>query len=181
MRLVIATPLYPPDIAQPAPYVKELAQRLASKHEVTVIAYAYLPEQVDGVRIIVVNKRRPVLLRLLSFTWALVRAARDADVVIVENGASTELAAGIAARITGTPFILHLGDAAAHERAQQIPRARAFESFLASRTVRVIADTPPVKPEVLPFSPLPDEEHARYEAWWDTHVASLIATITYVA
>src|SRR3989344_9051256 len=39
MKIVLATALYPPDIAPPAPYVKELATRLAANHEVTIVTY----------------------------------------------------------------------------------------------------------------------------------------------
>lgn len=77
MKIVLATPLYPPDIAAPALYVKELAKRIATLHDVTIVAYANLPETMPEVRMIAVSKRQPLPLRLLTYFAALIRSVRQ--------------------------------------------------------------------------------------------------------
>ncbi len=171
MRLVIATPLYPPDIAEPAPYVKELARRLSPIHEVTIVAYGSHPEQVGGVRIIAVDKHKPLPLRLIAFFFALAKASSRADVLLVENGASVELPAGILARLKRIHVVLHIGDAAAHERIKYNPTLARIESFLTARAHCVLEDKPLPHPEVLPFAPKPDQ--TAYDASWESHLTAL--------
>jgi hypothetical protein len=173
MKLVLATPLYPPDIAAPAPYVKELARRLSQEHEVTIVTYGRLPEEVPGVRIIAVDKRQPLIIRLLSFTIALMRAVRGADVLYVENGASTELPAGIVARLSRARFILHIGDAAAHHHAHTSKLYGAIERFASERAARIVRESPDLRPEILPLEPTPEQALIEYEQSWQEHLAML--------
>lgn len=179
MKIVLATPLYPPDISEPAPYIKELARRLAPKHEVVIVATSYLPEAVDGVRIQTVNKHRPLLIRLFFLTLTLLQEAKHADIIIIENGASTEFAGGIVARLISKPFIMHIGDVAAHERTKQSIRDRILEAFLSRRAASVINDPPPHKPEILPFTERLSDEQTSYDTWWSNHIARLNELMTY--
>jgi hypothetical protein len=166
MRVVIATPLYPPDIAEPAPYVKELAKRLSKEHEVTVVAYGRLPETVPGVRIVSVRKDRPTLVRLFAYWRALRRAARDADVVYAENGSSVELPVSL----VGKRLILHMGDAAAHEHANKSLIRHVIERIAATHAAHVVRDLPLPRPEVLPLEAFPQEAMDAYEQSWGAHL-----------
>lgn len=175
MKIVLATPLYPPDIAPLAPYVKELAKRLAdSMHEVTVVTYAYLPEKVPGVHIVAVNKRKLLPVRLIQYTWLLWRAAKTADVVYAQNGASVELPAGLVTFFVRCPFIIRIGDNAAHERAAAHPLFRRIEDFAFKRAGKIITDTPAPRPEILPFEPAPIAAQAAYQKSWEKHTSDLI-------
>lgn len=169
MNIVLASALFPPDIAPPAPYVKELAARLAPRHTVTAVVYGRLPEQVAGARIIAVSKRRPLPLRLVSFTFALWRAARGADILYMENGASVELPALIVSWLTRTPVVVHFGDRAA--------KKYAYQNMLLRRARGTVADSPMERPEILPFAPRPDM--AAYERSWQEHLALLEKIFAY--
>lgn len=173
MRIVLATPLYPPEIALPAPYIKELAKRLTTLHKVTIVAYARLPENVPGVTIVAVDKRKPLPLRLLSYFFALRKAAKDADVIYTENGASVELPVGILSFFTKQSPIIHIGDQAAHERARANFVLKSIEQFAFSRAQKIVADIPLSKPEILPLEPFPVEKIAAYEQSWGTHLHTL--------
>lgn len=173
MRIVLATPLYPPEIAEPGPYVKELAKRLVKLHEVAIVTYARLPEKVPGVPIIAVNKRRPLPLRLLIYLLELRRAAKHSDVIYAENGASVELPVGLISLFNKRPLIMHIGDRAAHSRAQINPILRYIERFTFSRARKVITDIPLSKPEIIPFEPFPAEKLAAYERSWNAHLRVL--------
>ena len=141
MKIVLATPLYPPEIAEPAPYVKELAKRLSGRHAVTIVAYTRLPEKVSGVSIIVVDKHKPLFIRLVVYFFTLLRAAWHADIVYAMNGASVELPAALVALVTRRPFVFHIGDSVAHERAKQKQLLRFIERFAFARTKEVTVPT----------------------------------------
>ncbi len=172
MKIVLATPLYPPDIAEPAPYIKELARRLAANHAVKVVVYGHLPEQVPGVTVIAVDKRRPLPFRLLSYTIALMRAARGADVLYAQNGPSVELPLIFVSRIKRMPLFMHIGDKAAHEYAARHPLRRLIER-LAFRKARAVEGTPQPRPEILPFDPRPDAALAAWKESWYGHMQEL--------
>lgn len=173
MKIVLATPLYPPDIAEPAPYVKELAKRLSTRHEVTIVAYAHLPEQVPGVRIVAVQKRHMLPVRLFFYMLALWRVARTTDILYIQNGASVELPAVLVKFFLPVPLFIRIGDSAAHARATESALLGYIERFARQFSSDVLVDTLPKKPEILPFEPRPTEKLASYEAAWGEHLHAL--------
>lgn len=173
MRIILATPLYPPDVARPAPYVKELSKRLKEKHQVTIVAYGHLPEKVPGVRIVAVSKSRPLPMRLIAYTIALWRAARGADLIYAQNGTSVELPAGLVALFAGRPLVMCLGDTSAHERATKSNYLKKIEHFALNRARAVVTNLPPQRPEILPFEPMPETQLQAYEKSWGVHVETL--------
>ena len=195
MKVLIVTPLYPPDIAGSAPYVKELARRLAKHYTVTILAYGHIPEEIPGVTITTVEKRDHVFVRLFAFTRALIRAMKGADIVYVENGPSVELPLCIARCIRRTRTIFHVYDTTALTRAKQslwyrltflLAQAvshrvllhddtRATFEAIAWRTHNRLVCTPrPLpRPEILPFSPVPKDALDAYEHSWNAHKESL--------
>ncbi len=172
MKIVLATPLYPPDIAPPAQYVKELAKRLSAAHEVTLVVYGRLPEEVPGVRSVAVDKRLPLPLRLISYFFALAHAARGADVVYLQNGPSVELPATLLAPFLRAQLYFHYGDGAAHHYAQKHFWRRTIEGFVARRA-GLIDDTPGQKPEILPLEAPPTAALALWEEAWKRHTTML--------
>jgi hypothetical protein len=174
MKIVLATPLFPPDIAEPATYIREIALRLATrKHQVVVATYGRLPEEIPGVSIVAVDKRMPLPLRIFSFFFALKRALRDADALFAENGPSTELVAGLLARVTRVPLIAHLGDARALARSESGLIPSLTLSFFTRGACLVLREPPQERPEILPFSPRPEAELSAYEAWWTKHIETI--------
>lgn len=176
MNIIIATPLYPPDIAPSAHYIKELASRLRGKHNISILTYGYLPEKIDGVDIKTVNKRQPLFLRLIKYTIMFFRMVRKADIVYAENGASVELSLGIVMLFIRKPFVLHIGDKKADECAEQSALSRFIKRFARTRVHKVITDIPKERPEILPFTDISNEEGAAYETSWKTHIAKLEST-----
>ena len=169
MKIVLASALFPPDIAPPAPYVKELISRLSTRYSVEAVVYGRLPERVPGVLITGVDKRRPALLRLVSFFNALRRASKGADAIYVENGASVELPA-LLLSLAGYPIVLHLGDAGALARGGI---GSTIHRILARRARYVIDSLPKDKPEILPLSPRPEKELQEWERSWQEHIGAL--------
>jgi glycosyltransferase involved in cell wall biosynthesis len=197
MRILIATPLYPPDIAGHAPYVKELASRLKNKHQVTVIAYNHIPEQIEGVGFTIVEKNLLLPIRVALFTVKLFVASLHADIVFVQNGASTELPMIIASLFSRTPYILRLGDEKPLCLAQQNFLYRKILGFALHAANEVVTHTasslyladlqkrsnlhtkaiditrPLPRPEILPFTEYPHSSMEAYEEAWTDHTEKL--------
>ena len=197
MKILIATPLYPPDIAEPAPYVKELASRLKDEHSVTILAYNHIPEEIPGVRIVVVEKNRPLVFRLFHYIYSLYKEAKVSECVYVQNGPSTEFPLVLVAPFVHTPFVLRLGDETALSYASRGKfhamllrwalrfshcvithrESSAYNSLLTSNKMRKnIQDLkrPHPRPEILPFKEFPKDAMEAYEASWKAHVREIV-------
>ena len=133
MKIILATPVYPPEIGGPATYTKELANRLKDAHDIIIVAYASTSELIPGTTLFVASKRRPLPLRLLKFTYDLFRASRGADVIYVQNAMAAGLPAAIVSRLRGIPLVLKFVGDEAWERASQERRTKKrLEEFLAA-------------------------------------------------
>lgn len=173
MKILLVTPLYPPDVAEPAPYSKECARRLSEKHEVVILTYGQIPEEILGVRIVTVSKQKTVAPRLLAFTRALMQEARKADVLYVENGPSVELPFLVAKLWSNRPYILHVGDVRARARSTQHVFLRLLRSAVEFKANSIITESPPPRPEILPFQEYPLLAFTTYENAWDSHIREI--------
>lgn len=172
MKIAIATPLYPPDVAEPGPYCKELARRLAATHTVTVLTYGAIPEKVPGVCVTVVSKQLPIPLRLFTFTRKLWEIARTHDVLIIENGPSVEVPGFVVRALYNVPLLIHLGD----PRAQKRTSHSAALSYIQKKLVMsgfLMPDSPSPRPEIFPLELYPTSAVASYEKSWDYHMLTL--------
>ena len=132
VKIILATPVYPPEIGGPATYTKELAQRLRDKHEIVIVAYASTSEIIDGTTLFVAIKRRPLPLRIFKFTFDLFRASRNADVIYVQNAVAAGLPAVLVGMIRKIPVVLKFVGDEAWERASQNGKTeKRLEEFLA--------------------------------------------------
>lgn len=196
MRILIVTPLYPPDIAGHAPYVKELARRLSDSHSVTILTYNHIPERLENVEILTVPKKLPALIRILKCTHALMKAQKDADIVFFQNGPSIEIPLILASFVKHPPYLFRLGD----ETPLALARRKAFYRSLLNgaiaRSHTVMAHDadsmklvspedkawecarPHSRPEILPFSPHSQEALDAYDASWREHVHTFLNIMT---
>lgn len=196
-KILIITPLYPPDIAPLAMYVKELARRLSTEAKITILAYGTLPEKILNVHIVNISKNKPLPIRLFHFFQALVREARHADYLYVQNGASVELPMLVASFFVRTPIILHLGDSTALTSSKQQWLLRTLTRIMTQKASNIICSekedvswlsqtqtirrvvTPTVRPEIMPFTPYPTQEFAHYEQSWNSHTQALTDLFQY--
>jgi glycosyltransferase involved in cell wall biosynthesis len=119
MKIIIATPLYPPEIGGPATYTRELVERLHNQHELTIIAYTNNNESFPGSTLVPINKSASLIHRLLAFTKQLYRIAKAADVIYVQNAVAAGLPAMIVGKLRRKPVILKFVGDEAWERASQ--------------------------------------------------------------
>jgi len=174
MKIVIATPFYPPDTEPMALYAKKLAETLGKKHNVVVVAYVHFPEKTSGVRIFSVDKQWPLLVRLALYTATLFCVTRKSDILYAENGASVELPAALVTAVLSRPFFIHSGDKAAEARSSQKFFLGKIRRFAKRQAVREISDTPLDRPEILPFDLPSNGTKAEYDSSWDKHIKQLL-------
>jgi hypothetical protein len=189
MHILIATPLYPPDIAGHAPYVKELARRLSHEHTVTVVLYGSFPEVVAGVHLIGITKQQPALLRLYNFTKTLYTCARKADIILVQNGPSVELGMVFTKMfLWKKPFLLNVFDSGAFTYTNMLSSILLRIALKCASRIWTYTNTNPfipasvskkmmpeilTKPEILPFEPHPTDMLLQYEKAWEVHLSEL--------
>lgn len=116
MRILFATGIFPPDIGGPATYVNGLARELRRRGiEVSVITYGTYSDEGDDTPFPVrrVSRARALPLRYFDYLTSVYRAAREADVVYLQDPLSSGLPGFFGARLARKPVLLKIvGDAA---------------------------------------------------------------------
>jgi glycosyltransferase involved in cell wall biosynthesis len=132
VKIILATPVYPPEFGGPATYTKGLALKLRDKHEIVIVAYASTSEIIPGTTLFVASKRRPLPLRFLKYSVILFKAARGADVIYVQNAMAAGLPAVIVGMLRQIPVVLKfVGDEAWERASQEGHTEKRLEEFLA--------------------------------------------------
>jgi glycosyltransferase involved in cell wall biosynthesis len=116
MRLLIATPLYPPDSGGPATYSRLLEDEFA--HPVTVVKFS----DVRGY---------PKFIRHIVYFWNVFVEAKNADVVLALDPVSVGLPALWAARLRRKPFVVKVvGDYAWEQGVQRFGITDTLDTFV---------------------------------------------------
>jgi glycosyltransferase involved in cell wall biosynthesis len=118
MKIIITTPLFPPETGEPANYASRLAEKLSQNHDVTVITYANKCEKIKNVKTIIVPKNKRKILRLFLYTKAVIKEARNANIIYSQKAVASGLPSIIASGITKTPVITNYIEDEAWERLQ---------------------------------------------------------------
>lgn len=119
MKLLIATPLYPPEIGGPATYAKLLLEGLPQKGiEVELVKFSEV-------------RHLPKLIRHYAYYRRMLRAARTADAVLALDPVSVGLPAMHAARRAGKPLVVKIvGDYAWEQGRQRFGIAQTLDDFV---------------------------------------------------
>ncbi|KND48435.1 MAG: glycogen(starch) synthase [Parcubacteria bacterium C7867-005] len=133
MKIVIATPIYPPEIGGPATYTKELCERLHSEHSITVVAYTDVQEAFSGTKLVAVSKNRPLPIRLIKYFIAVWKVSEGADLIYVQNAMAAGLPVALVSIFRKIPFVLKfVGDEAWERATQHKLTEKRLEEFLSS-------------------------------------------------
>ncbi len=178
MKILIVTPLFPPDTGAPAPYTKQLLKHLnEAGYSITLITYGKLPESASYQKVIVINKRWPKWFLLLVGICCTLKEIRNHELIIVNNGPLSELPVLFASLFISKPIILCLSDPVAKQRTKH-----GFYHLihnLLTRLVKKTIDLPPeetyLKPEKLPFTDKTDWQKTikKQSLWWQEHIRNL--------
>jgi glycosyltransferase involved in cell wall biosynthesis len=105
VRILITSPIFPPDLGGPATYVPSVAADLVRRgHEVTVVAFCSDPSPRGWPFRVVSIPRRWLPLRYLHDFLAVLREAGRHDLVYINEHLALHVA--LAARLRGTPSIV---------------------------------------------------------------------------
>lgn len=133
MKIIITTPLFEPEIAEPALYVKELANLLKDKHKLVVLTYANINAKDSNPKIISILKNQPTFIRLLKYFFKLLRILKNADIIYAQNGTATSLSSALAGIITKKPVLFRFIEDEAWERTKRLGiNHLTLENFLNS-------------------------------------------------
>ena len=107
MRVLLTSPVFPPDLGGPAVYVPSLGRFLVERgHEVKVVAFCSDPAPAGYPFEVVAIPRGPLPARYLKAFFAVLREARDADVVYVQEHLA--LLHVLAARLRRAPVVIRI-------------------------------------------------------------------------
>ncbi len=198
MRILLVTPLYPPDISEPAPYVKELAKRLSKEHTVTILTYGHVPETVPHVAIISIEKSNILPVRLFHFLRTLLQCVRHTDIVYAQNGPSVELPLLVMTFLSDAKIFFRLGDDVPLRHSLTRPLLRYLITRTLRRAYHVVAhekdnDTmktllspistshysivsrPQARPEILALKPYPADALHSFDESWEKHTTEIVS------
>ena len=131
VKIIIATPIYPPEIGGPATYTREIALRLKGTHEVTIVAYTDVPDTIPGVKLVAVRKAQSFPIRFVKYSIALWVASKDADLIYAQNAMAAGLPSALVSMLRGTPYALKfVGDEAWERATQHHLTDKLWEDFL---------------------------------------------------
>jgi glycosyltransferase involved in cell wall biosynthesis len=107
VRILITSPVFPPDLGGPAVYVPSIARYLLERgHAVKVVAFCSDPHPAGHPFPVTAVVPGPLPLRYAKAFLAVLREARDADVVYVQEHLA--LLHVLAARLRGKPVVIRL-------------------------------------------------------------------------
>ncbi len=109
MKILIVTPIYPPEIGGPATYSHELLQRLPPKIEVKIVSFG--PEDKSYNNIQIVSTRGGFLIRQSRFFLALLKHTPSVDLVYIQEPVVVGLGGVLVARVFGKKVLTkYVGD-----------------------------------------------------------------------
>lgn len=107
MRILITSPVFPPDLGGPAVYVPSVGRYLAARgHQVKVVAFCSDARPTGYPFEVISILPGPMLLRYLRAFFAVLRHARDCDVVYVNEHLA--LLHVLAARLRRKPIMMRM-------------------------------------------------------------------------
>lgn len=122
INLLIATPLYPPDIGGPATYTKALEELLPGKgFSVDVVTFGEV-------------RRLPKVIRHIAYFFKLLSASGESDIIYALDPVSVGLPAMVAAKLRGKKFLLRVaGDYAWEQGTQRFGVTDLLDTFYGKR------------------------------------------------
>lgn len=107
MRVLITSPIFPPDLGGPSVYVPSLGRFLVERgHEVKVVAFCSEQNPPGYPFPVLTIPRGPLPLRYLRAFFTVLREARGCDVVYVQEHLA--LLHVLAARLRGVPVVIRI-------------------------------------------------------------------------
>mgnify|MGYP006422718283 FL=1 len=134
MKIIIATPLYPPEIGNISLYCQKLARHLSDKDDLKILTYANQAEIEESLDFVLVDKHQPLFIRLFKYTWKLFKMSKQADLIYVQNAVAAGLPAIIVKYLRKIPVVVNFAEDESWKRSTNLCLSeRPIEEFLADR------------------------------------------------
>ena len=134
MKVLIVSPLFPPEIGGPSTYIVPLAKGLASKgHSVKVITLANgHPEEKFGLEVFSVLHGDAMPVRETRLLKSILSMGKGSDVIYALDVAAIGMQCVLAGKILGKPVVVrYAGDTAWEKARRQGASSKGIEEFLA--------------------------------------------------
>ena len=133
MKVLIVSPLFPPEIGGPSTYIVPLAKGLASKgHSVKIVTLAEEhPAEKFGLEVFSVLHGDAMPVRETRLLKSILSLGRDSDVVYALDVAAIGMQCVLAGKILGKPVVVrYAGDTAWEKARRQGESEKGIEEFL---------------------------------------------------
>jgi glycosyltransferase involved in cell wall biosynthesis len=122
IKILIATPLYPPEIGGPATYTQFLEENLPKEDfELIVLKFGEV-------------KHLPYIVRHIAFLGKVFALAKNVDIVYALDPLGVGIPAGFASKLRGKKFLLRIaGDRAWETAVQKFGITESLDTFSASK------------------------------------------------
>ena len=136
MKILITTPIFPPEIGGPATYSYGVAKRLIKKgHEIKIVTlFDQTPKKIDGIKIFKVKANYNLfttLIRQSRLFFTILHAAKDVDLIYLQGPVVVGLATTIVAKILGKPVVIKfVGDIAWETAFNRKKTSKFLDEFL---------------------------------------------------
>ncbi len=137
MKILISTPIFPPQIGGPATYTVEISRRLQEKgHRIRIVAFTDERPQVENLKVIPVRIRYPILgtfLRQIKLFSTLLSAAKGMDLIYLQDPMVVGVASLLAGKLVGKPLVLKfVGDSVWEKEYSRRRTNQNLDDFLSS-------------------------------------------------
>jgi len=130
MKILIVTPIFPPEIGGPATYVWELVKRLKTKHEVTVICFSNHLKKIPGIKIIPLRLSSNTLTRQLNLFLISLFYSIKSNRVYIQGPLVVGLVSSTASKLSNTQSILKfVGDEVWEQASLSNSNISSLENF----------------------------------------------------
>ncbi|OGY93814.1 MAG: hypothetical protein A2406_00435 [Candidatus Komeilibacteria bacterium RIFOXYC1_FULL_37_11] len=165
MKIIVATPLYPPEGERIAVYSRQLAKNLGAKHQVTVLTYGYKIEPINNLQVVVIDKTKPLPIRLFNYAKSLLALAKSHDLIYVQNAGAIGLPAILVKYLSRKPVIINFFEDEAFKR--------AFHQSLTDQPLEVFLKHPPANAKI--------KRIIKVQGWVLRHASLITVSSEYLA
>lgn len=131
MKILITTPIWPPEIGGPVTYIKELINRLPAHYQPSILAFADNPEDLPTVPFASIGKRYALPMRQFRFLKKIMELGKKADLIYAQNPMAVGVPSVLASRFLKKPLVLKFVGDNAWESAFRAGRTKKLlEEFL---------------------------------------------------
>jgi glycosyltransferase involved in cell wall biosynthesis len=135
MKILITTPIFPPEIGGPATYTLEVSRRLQARgHTVRVLTFSDSSPDVSDLQIVAVRTSYPILgsiIRQSRLFAAMLRAAKNMELIYAQGPVVVGLCSLIVGKLMRKPVVVKfVGDVAWEGAVNRGETAKLLEDFL---------------------------------------------------